>query len=392
MKHFKPFLKIAVALTGAVIFFTASAFAQSALSSNRWLFVVETSRAMKKQLPAAQECVQGLLLSAMNGQMRAGDTFGVWTYDSELHAGDFPMQLWTPDVRLGLAQFTANFIKQQKCKGKAHLDKVMPDLLGLIQSSDTITVLVFSDGYEPFEGTPFDETVNTIYEQHRKELRDAEIPFVTVLQGRGGTITKCTINSTVGMISIPAIPQPEIIVQKPEPQPVVEAAAVPIAPAAPVKTNAPLILDYSFGKAPTSARERRAKAAEAAARVNASPPPAQAVALPPPPVVETAKVEELDGQTPSAAPETSAAQPVEAVKPALPKWAVASSAPPAAESKLPTQPVALAASGDSPAGLGFLIAAVVVLLVAVGLFILLRRDQTSAASSSLITESFDKKK
>src|ERR1051325_2301542 len=119
MKHTRQLLKIVFCLTGILLL--RPAWAQP-ISSNRFLFIVETSKAMKKQLPAAAQSVQELLASSLGGQLRAGDTLGIWTYDSELRAGVFPMQIWTERNHTLVANDAAGFLSEQKPKGRARLE------------------------------------------------------------------------------------------------------------------------------------------------------------------------------------------------------------------------------------------------------------------------------
>src|SRR5579872_4008156 len=50
---------------------------------HRFLFVVDTSLSMRADAGPARQAVTDLLKSSMQGQMRDGDTLGVWTYDEE---------------------------------------------------------------------------------------------------------------------------------------------------------------------------------------------------------------------------------------------------------------------------------------------------------------------
>src|ERR1017187_2351128 len=54
-------------------------------SSHRWLLIVETSRSMQRRSDAVLTAVQDLLTSGMVGQLRPGDTLGVWTFNSDLY-------------------------------------------------------------------------------------------------------------------------------------------------------------------------------------------------------------------------------------------------------------------------------------------------------------------
>ena len=69
----------------------------SVSSSNRYLFIVDTSRAMKSRADGVVKTVQDLLTSGLGGQLRRGDSLGLWIFNDELYAGRFPLQEWSPD-------------------------------------------------------------------------------------------------------------------------------------------------------------------------------------------------------------------------------------------------------------------------------------------------------
>ena len=60
---------------------------QGATPANRYLLIVDVSRAMEPRQRSMLKAVQDLLASGMGGQMQAGDTLGVWTYNTNLYAG-----------------------------------------------------------------------------------------------------------------------------------------------------------------------------------------------------------------------------------------------------------------------------------------------------------------
>ncbi|MCX6895445.1 MAG: hypothetical protein NTZ16_08125, partial [Verrucomicrobia bacterium] len=116
--------------------------------------------------------------------------------------------------------------------------EMLPALFRVVADSEAITVVLFTDGFEPVQGTPFDAVINRVFAEHRAELRKAHVPFVSVLQARGGKIIHCTMHSAAGPVTIPAPPTPK-------PAPVVVVPPKLAAPPVPLKTNPPLILDYS---------------------------------------------------------------------------------------------------------------------------------------------------
>ena len=53
---------------------------KGATDGNRFLFVVDTSRTMKRIEDAGKEVAFNLVHSGIENRMQAGDTFGVWTF------------------------------------------------------------------------------------------------------------------------------------------------------------------------------------------------------------------------------------------------------------------------------------------------------------------------
>src|SRR5690242_10626921 len=112
------FFKLLV-VCGLLCFLSASrASAQTntgrPLSENRWLPVVDTSHAMQRRADGLRRVANALVLSGMNGQMRRGDTLGLWTYNEGLSAGQFRLQNWTPESREVIARRVVAFLKDQK--------------------------------------------------------------------------------------------------------------------------------------------------------------------------------------------------------------------------------------------------------------------------------------
>src|SRR2546421_12310537 len=89
--------------------------------ANRYLFILDTSRAMKPREQGTLQAMQDLLASGLGGQLRRGDTIGVWTYNEELNAGRFPLQLWTPETHRSVAIRILTFLNEQKYEKRGSL-------------------------------------------------------------------------------------------------------------------------------------------------------------------------------------------------------------------------------------------------------------------------------
>ena len=259
-------LRAVLPVFGGLIFavFFSAGLARSVLAQtneaklppvNRWLFVVETSKRLQPRAEAVQQVAASMLWSGMNGQMRSGDTVGLWTFNEAPHSGLFPLQVWTPRIRQSLAERVVEFLKAQKFEKASQLDKVLAPMQQVIRSSEFITVVLISGGHEPIQGTPFDDKINAVYSSWEKRQEDARIPFVTVLRAEGGRITHYAVatppwpldlsplpaalsNAAAGLAASNPPPPPPmglpLIVHGPKPVP-----PTPAQPSESVRSNAP---------------------------------------------------------------------------------------------------------------------------------------------------------
>jgi len=242
--------------------------------------------------------VRGLLVSGMNGQLRRGDTLGVWTFNADLYSGQFPLQQWSPETAGAITARALTFLKGQKYAKQPRLDKVLPALNRVVADSDLITVILITAGTENIQGTPFDDKINETYRVWRAEQLKARMPFLTVLRARGGHITECSVNPAPWRVEFPPLPpEPQVAeVAKPQPAPPPKAEPRPTAP--------PLII----GKKPEPPAPAPTPAAVtppveiAKPPVTPTPPPTQAAEVPKAIPTETSPVIPAPPQTTPAAP------------------------------------------------------------------------------------------
>src|SRR5689334_12964011 len=184
------------------------------LSSNRFLYVFDISAPMHKQAAAIQKSVGDMLESRASGQLHYGDTLGVWSFDTEVHAGFFPLQTWLPGQEQEISLRIAEYLKQQPVAKKSRQDKVMDSLSEVIKGSDTLTIFLFSTGTTPLRGTPFDEDINAAYKRMLTEMKKLPMPIVTVLQAKNGKLLTYTVNPLPWPVVIPELP---IAIKAPKP-------------------------------------------------------------------------------------------------------------------------------------------------------------------------------
>lgn len=417
----------------------------------RFLFIVDTSAAMRRRAPAIQKAVEKLMRSGLSGQLRPGDTVGVWTFDEELHAGRLPLQIWSNATSEPVASNVVAFIKAQPYQKKSRFEVVAPALERIVKSSTKLTVLLVTDGEQKAFGTPFDREISSAFERNFKMQQKAREPFITVLRASRGQLINASVNLMPWPVEFPAFPPEPALVEAPKPKPLVptpaphppvpslivigkkpEADAATNTPAATnviegvTATNAPLKAETTIPSiTPTPPQlnpsELRSSPASTPAPViteTVTPPtepitPDSNPGAPPPAIVENA---------PTGPPVTSTpplgVEPIPTSSPAPPRPAESAQVPPAnpsvelpvvtRSSELPATPLAGPATNEAarttplaPAALaiqpvpGFprlwmLALGITLVLLAIGWFFVQQHRARNADRVSLITRSMDR--
>jgi hypothetical protein len=369
-----------------------------------------------------EEAVLGLLKSGLQGEARKGDTLGLWSYRDQLHP-EFPMQVWSEQNKGEIAETVQRFLRHLRYEKSARLDKVWPAVRQVLGKSERLTVIFIYDGEETLRGTPFDEDINDLQKQYRREFRAAHLPLVTVLAARDGQFFDYTINYP-GSITVPhtadPLPPPET-----NAPPVAAAPSTPAPSAtnAPVEPKPPRRIEIVM-KGPAAAAPAPAPAAAAPAPAPAAAPPAapvppaavsnQVVPVTPPPSGLAKPSEPLPPAAPppqpvapvapvavqitnnAATPAPSAAPPAPPARPAPPPIVAMAPAPapaaPVSQPKPPAarpgpMPVAVASTGQQAA---LFVLAFSLLTIAAVLVIFLLRRSRARPHSSLISQSIDR--
>ena len=236
--HPNQIIRRALVLTAllAGVFLAPTVRAQPAVpkTDNRFLFIFDTSSDMKARLPAVQKALDGLLTNSVNGPFHAGDSIGVWTFDQELHLGQFPLQYWMPGKSPIIVSNLIRFLSKQHYSKRTRLDALQPLLNHVVQGSLRLTVLIFCDGKGEIHGTPYDPGINQLFLQRQAERQKMQLPIVIGLRSQFGQCVGCTV-------SFPPLP-----VNLPEFPPLPEAAQAPPAetppPTSPLPSNIPPLI------------------------------------------------------------------------------------------------------------------------------------------------------
>jgi hypothetical protein len=165
---------------------------------------------MRSRARAAEESIATLLESGIQGQIRDGDQLGVWTFNNDLHDGEFDLVVWNESVREEISRSIVGFLDKQRFRKSTDFSKVMPHLLDVVAESKRITVILVSDGDEAIQGTPFDDDIAAYYRENAKAIKDKRAPIITVLRGHEGVLIGHNVSYPPWPIEFPAFPpEPE---------------------------------------------------------------------------------------------------------------------------------------------------------------------------------------
>ena len=248
----------------------------------RYLFVVDTSAAMQRFAEGLYRSTHRLIATGLGGRMRDGEIFTLWTYADTVLTREFPLNAWTPELNVALANRSYEFLQRQKFRGTSNLRPVFAELRPVLAIATNLTVILISDGSDVIVGTPFDRPINITYGQRAQELRAAKLPFVTSLVTERGEFTQWSVRAgleDIGLV-MPVLP-------------VLLAAPAPVAEVRPVAptTNAPPVVAVPAPKpvitnAPAPPRPEPVVPPKPVVATNAvapPPPPAPLVVNPPKP-------------------------------------------------------------------------------------------------------------
>ncbi|MBI3880681.1 MAG: hypothetical protein HY301_11550 [Verrucomicrobia bacterium] len=206
-----------------------AADAPPAANGHRFLFLVDASTNLARCHEATVQTVNELLLSAMNGEMRTGDSFAIWPFRAKVFTETFPPESWVVDLKDDHAANARQFVERLKFEGRTGIGAALVELAKGVAASRSVTVFLVTDGSEPVTGTPFDLYVNTIFRDQAAELRKSRKPFVTAFLAVDGKIIDCLVSTGGEKVQVPRIPADARPKAAPAPAPV----------AAVVKPNAP---------------------------------------------------------------------------------------------------------------------------------------------------------
>jgi hypothetical protein len=219
----------------AVLILSGRAFGQPVMEPpQRWLLIFDTSVTMERWLHGTTTELQNLFYGSMSGQLRAGDSVGVWVFDKKLHTDRYLPFTWQPAKAADETSQLKDFLTQQHYLGNTKFSVLQPVLRRVIADSQRLTIVLFCDGKDELKLTPYDDNINTAFRAMQADRKKAREPIILVVRTQHGKFVGATVNLPPGNLDFPAFPplpasdypvpvHPPIAVLPAEPPPVVTA-------------------------------------------------------------------------------------------------------------------------------------------------------------------------
>ena len=190
---------------------TSTSAPKAVADGGRFLFVVKTSSSMRRIETATRQAVFDMIFTGLNGYLRSGDSLGLWTFNEETQAGDFPMQIWEAESPVDAATRAASHLRAQRYSGDSDTAALILKLQSVIGAVRNVTIFIVMDAGTKFEGTPFDEAVNRTIQQQAREQARARKPFITTLVAREGKIADAFVTIAGQPMTLPERPVPALV-------------------------------------------------------------------------------------------------------------------------------------------------------------------------------------
>ena len=220
---------------------------------SRYLFIFDTSSAMKRRLPAEEKALHELFALSLSGEFRPGDGIGVWIFNKELRTGVFPLQYYRPQDVMTMPGEMAALLKEEHYSKTTRFDELIPMMNRLVTNSPRLTVIIFCDGDGEMKGTTADASINAEFKQNYDTLAKAREPFVLIFRSQLGKFVGYTLGpaDSIAIPKFPPLPPapPETVMGIPAPAPTPAPAPVVQRPNAP-----PLIVIGNPHLAPPTAQ------------------------------------------------------------------------------------------------------------------------------------------
>lgn len=179
--------------------------AQAAPIPNRFLFIIDTSSAMKPFDKGIQDSLFDLIYSGGRGRMTNGDTYGLWLVN-EQNDMSFKMEVWRQRFTVEMGARAALHVKEHGFRGQLDMNQAMDDVLSVVKNVGDLTIILISNGETPLCRTPFDESINARFRELAPVMKRKKATLNTVLVAQDGNLVAWAVNSPDYLVEFPSVP------------------------------------------------------------------------------------------------------------------------------------------------------------------------------------------
>ena len=172
----------------------------------RWLLIFDTSVTMERWLPGTTTEMQNLFFDSMSGQLQAGDSVGVWVFADKLHTDKVAPFTWLPGKAAEASSRLTDFLDYEHYSGKTRFAVLGPVLRRIIADSQRLTIVIFCDGKDELNLTPYDANINHTFSEMQADRKKNKVPFVLVVRTQNGKFIGATVNLPPGSLDFPTFP------------------------------------------------------------------------------------------------------------------------------------------------------------------------------------------
>lgn len=173
---------------------------------NRFLFILETSAGMTRLEHGGRQAIFDLIYSGVDGRMRRGDTFGIWTFNGDVHSGIVPMQTYDPRTRLEQAAALGRYLRAHKYDKEGDFDALVKTIHAVVRGAKDVNIFVVTDGNTPFSGTDFDQVINAGFAANGMLVRESKKPVVVALVARQSALVAACVSLAGEKIELAELP------------------------------------------------------------------------------------------------------------------------------------------------------------------------------------------
>ena len=173
---------------------------------HNFLFIVDSSVSMEQRKPAAIKLVRDVIASRFDGQIEAGDSIDIWTYDTENNLRGFPPQIWQPRDAQHINDAATQYLQNYRFKGKSEFANVANDLAILVPQTKSLLIVIITDGEQPFTGIHLDLEINGYLAKKGKLNTAGTDPLLVSIAAINGALRTWTAFFGQGELSLASLP------------------------------------------------------------------------------------------------------------------------------------------------------------------------------------------